>query len=248
MEGALAGAVGGVVGSVILPVALVAAVAALGIGAYKYLSEEKAALTPTIAEQILEMARKRKEEQETITVGPDDYDILDKDGNVIYEGGGGSKNNNNDDNNGEEKLTPANPEQGNGGSSSENVPDAVEGSKTGKIWIGNDKYVPELANAIEARFPGQIKAVERVIFDANGNRITDLDIELEKIIIQVKSGSAKGLTRQMINTANATGKTVISYTPDQLLSSAVLRDVRSKGFKTFVDMESLLKCNCSAPR
>ena len=120
LEGALAGAVGGVVGSVILPVALVAAVAALGIGAYKYLSEEKVALTPTIAEQILEMARKKKEEQETIKVGPEDYDVLDKDGNVIYKGGGGSQNNNDD---GEEKPAPVEPKPESRGSSSENVPE-----------------------------------------------------------------------------------------------------------------------------
>ncbi len=120
LEGALAGAVGGVVGSVILPVALVAAVAALGIGAYKYLSEEKVALTPTIAEQILEMARKKKEEQETIKVGPEDYDVLDKDGNVIYKGGGGSQNNNDD---GEEKPAPVEPKPESSGSSSENVPE-----------------------------------------------------------------------------------------------------------------------------
>ena len=116
----MAGAVGGVVGSVILPVALVAAVAALGIGAYKYLSEEKVALTPTIAEQILEMARKKKEEQETIKVGPEDYDLLDKDGNVIYKGGGGSQNNNDD---GEEKPAPVEPKPESSGSSSENVPE-----------------------------------------------------------------------------------------------------------------------------
>lgn len=55
LGGALAGTVGRAFSSVILPVVLVAEVAVLGIGAYKYLSEEKAALTPTIAEQILEM-------------------------------------------------------------------------------------------------------------------------------------------------------------------------------------------------
>lgn len=54
----------------------------LGIEGYKYLTAEKVGMIPSIAEQILEMVK----EQETITVGPDDYDVLDKDGNVIYEG------------------------------------------------------------------------------------------------------------------------------------------------------------------
>lgn len=86
LGGALAGTVGRAFSSVILPVVLVAAVAALGIGAYKYLSEEKATLTPTIAEQILEMARKKKEEQETIkTEVGDGTDVVnpEQDGEII---------------------------------------------------------------------------------------------------------------------------------------------------------------------
>ena len=68
-----------------------------------------------------------------------------------------------------------------------------------------------------------------------------LDIELDDIIIQVKSGSAKGLTTQMLNTFNATGKVVISYTPDIKQSSSVLKGVRAKGFNTFTTMDELLK-------
>lgn len=51
-------------------------VTVLGVEGYKHLTAEKVAVTPTIAEQILEMARKKKEEQETIKVGPEDYDVL----------------------------------------------------------------------------------------------------------------------------------------------------------------------------
>jgi len=64
---------------------------------------------------------------------------------------------------------------------------------------------------------------------------------LDDLIIQVKSGSAKGLATQMINTANATGKTVISYTPDINQLAAVLRGVRKAGFETFTTTEELLK-------
>ena len=60
-------------------------------------------------------------------------------------------------------------------------------------------------------------------------------------MIQVKSGSAKGLTSQMIRTAEATGKTVISYTPDISQSSAVLRGVRENGFETFTTLEEVLE-------
>ena len=64
---------------------------------------------------------------------------------------------------------------------------------------------------------------------------------MDDIVIQVKSGSAKGLTAQMLRTAKAMGKTVISYTPDIAQSAAVLRNVRQNGFQTFTDMEELLK-------
>ncbi len=131
---ALAGAVGSAISPAVLVVLAVAGGIVLGVEGYKYLTAEKVGAIPSIAEQILEMAKKKKEEQETITVGPDDYDVLDKDGNVIYEGGGGSSNKgNNDDNNGEENLAPANPKQENpkpenpsaenSGSGSENVPE-----------------------------------------------------------------------------------------------------------------------------
>ena len=97
-----------------------------------------------------------------------------------------------------------------------------------------------MANAIEERFPGKVKAVERLLYGEDGNLITDLDIEMDDIIIQVKSGSAKKLTKQMINTANATGKTVISYTPDINQTAAVLKGVRANGFNTFTTMDELL--------
>ena len=82
---------------------------------------------------------------------------------------------------------------------------------------------------------------KKIIKGSDGKIITDLDIDLDDIVIQVKSGSAKGLTAQMLRTAKATGKTVISYTPDIAQSAAVLRNVRQNGFQTFTDMEELLK-------
>ena len=116
----------------------------------------------------------------------------------------------------------------------------IKGGK-GTVWIGKDKYVPELANAIEQMFPGRVKGVEKIIKSLDGRIITDLDIELDDIVIQVKSGSAKGLTSQMIRTAEATGKKVISYTPDISQASAVLRNVRQNGYKTFTSMDDILE-------
>ena len=50
----------------------------------------------------------------------------------------------------------------------ENITESARQNKT--VWTGKDKYVPELANEIEGKFPGRVKAVERIIYDANGNR------------------------------------------------------------------------------
>ena len=108
------------------------------------------------------------------------------------------------------------------------------------VWTGHDKYVPELANAIESKYPGRVVAVEKIIKDADGRTLTDFDIELDTIIIQVKSGSAKGLTSQMIRTAEISGKTVISFTPDIYYNSAVLQSVRRNGFETFIDVKEII--------
>ncbi len=139
LGGALAGAVEGVVSSAILPVVLVVAVAVLGVGIYKYLTEEKVALTPTIAEQILEMARKRKEEQETISDSSGGYDTINPDKSEINTGGEGSGNNN--DNNEEESEPkdpkPEEPKPENNSAGSENVPESsgsIESEIEDSLW------------------------------------------------------------------------------------------------------------------
>ena len=109
------------------------------------------------------------------------------------------------------------------------------------VWDGKDPYVPELANAIENKFPGRVQAVEKIVYLPDGVAYTDLDIELDYVVIQVKSGKANGLTRQMVKTAIYTGKTVISYTPDINQSSAVLKGVRQYGFHTFTTINDILK-------
>jgi hypothetical protein len=110
----------------------------------------------------------------------------------------------------------------------------------GKTFTSPDKYVGETANAIEAKYPGKVVDVNRIVKDSTGRIITDYDIELDGYVIQVKSGTAKGLTTQMQNTAASTGKTVIAYTPDLNSSSAVVKGVRNAGFNVFTNLEDLL--------
>ena len=56
-----------------------------------------------------------------------------------------------------------------------------------------------MATQIEQEFPGSVNGVNRIVHRPDGSILTDLDIELENIVIQVKSGGGKGLTRQLTN-------------------------------------------------
>ena len=126
---------------------------------------------------------------------------------------------------------------GNGGTGNGGTGNGGAGSRT---FTSTDKYVGETANAIEARSPGNVVGVNRVVTDSTGRIITDYDIELNNYVIQVKSGTAKGLTTQMQNTAASTGKTVIGYTPDLNSSSAVVKGVQNAGFNIFTNLDDLL--------
>ena len=110
----------------------------------------------------------------------------------------------------------------------------------GRTFSSPDKYDGETANAIEAKYPGKDVDVNKIVKDSTGRIITDYDIELDNYIIQVKSGTAKGLTTQIQNTAASTGKTVIGYTPDLNPSSAVVKGVQNAGYNVFTSLEDLL--------
>jgi len=114
----------------------------------------------------------------------------------------------------------------------------VEGA--GRTFTSADKYVGETANAIEAKYPGKVVDVNKIVKDSIGRILTDYDIELDNFIIQVKSGTAKGLTSQIQNTAASTGKTVIGYTPDLNPSSAVVKGVQKAGYNVFTTLKDLL--------
>lgn len=86
LGGALAGAVGGAIPPVVLVGVAVVGTTVLGLETYKHLTAEKGAVTPTIAEKILEAAREK--EEEPIKVSPDDSDLYDGNGNLKQEGGG----------------------------------------------------------------------------------------------------------------------------------------------------------------
>jgi len=112
--------------------------------------------------------------------------------------------------------------------------------ESNRIFESPDPYVGNTANAIESKFPGRVEAVNKIVKDGTGRTITDYDIELDNVIIQIKSGSARGLTTQIKNTAQSTNKEVIGYTPDLNPSSAVVKGVKNEGYKCFTTLQDLL--------
>ncbi|MDR2940652.1 MAG: hypothetical protein LBV08_10095 [Clostridiales bacterium] len=109
-----------------------------------------------------------------------------------------------------------------------------------RTFTSSDKYVGETANAIESKFPGRVVGVNQITLRQNGSILTDFDIELDSIVIQVKSGTGKGLTSQMQRTATGTTKTVIGYTPDLTPSSALVKGAKNAGFDVFTTLKDLL--------
>ncbi len=55
-----------------------------------------------------------------------------------------------------------------------------------------------MATQIEQSIPGRVTSVNKVIYRLDGSILTDLDIELDNIVIQVKTGDGKGLTKQLV--------------------------------------------------
>lgn len=55
-----------------------------------------------------------------------------------------------------------------------------------------------MATQIEQRLPRRVTSVNKVIYRPDRSSLTDLNIELDNIVIQVKAGGGKGLTLLMI--------------------------------------------------
>jgi hypothetical protein len=114
-------------------------------------------------------------------------------------------------------------------------------SITARTWSASGKYVAETANAIEASFPGRVQAVEQLVYRLDGSILTDFDIVLDNVVIQVKSGTGKTLTSQLIESATGTTKTVIGYTPNLNPSSALVKGCKAAGFEVFTSLDELLQ-------
>jgi hypothetical protein len=78
------------------------------------------------------------------------------------------------------------------------------------------------------------------VYRSDGSPLTDCDIEMNNIIIQVKSGTGSGMTRQLLNSSTASDKIVIGYDPDLNSSSALVKDAKSLGYDVFTNLNDLI--------
>jgi hypothetical protein len=92
-----------------------------------------------------------------------------------------------------------------------------------RVFSSTDRYVAELANDIEAAYPGHVVGVNMDYLDDAGRQITEVDILLRNAAIQVKSGGGTGATRQVMATIGVTELPTIAYGPD--LGIHVMRSI-----------------------
>jgi len=104
---------------------------------------------------------------------------------------------------------------------------ATNNMKLGRQFSSQDPLVGVLANEIESRYPGHVVAVNKEVTTPDGNVVTELDIETQNSVIQVKSGGGKGLAKQIQRTQTITDKPVIGYGPN--LKPSVLRQIQREG-------------------
>jgi hypothetical protein len=88
-------------------------------------------------------------------------------------------------------------------------------SASPKRFTSPDPSVADVANAIDAEYPGEVIDTNVPAYNPDtGQMVTDFDIETQDAVIQVKTGSASGLGSQILRTEAVTGKVVIGYAPD----------------------------------
>ncbi|MFP2959101.1 polymorphic toxin-type HINT domain-containing protein [Myxococcus sp. 1LA] len=105
-------------------------------------------------------------------------------------------------------------------------------------FTSDDPYVAELANTIEALYPGHVESVNQTVYRADGTIGTDFDINLKNAVVQVKS-KGKGLASQLQRTEALTDKFVVGYGPK--LKPSVVKEVQKRGGYVTTDLDTLLE-------
>jgi hypothetical protein len=127
------------------------------------------------------------------------------------------------------------------------VGEAVEAAEIGggtvvssvpRTFTSTDPLVADLANEIEAAYPGHVISVNTPLQSALGS--TDADILLQNSVIQVKSGgSAQGLLLQLQKSEAATGLPSIGFGPN--LPAGSLQALTGQGGLVTKDRKFLLQ-------
>jgi len=114
-------------------------------------------------------------------------------------------------------------------------------------WTSKDPLVGDVANSIEAAYPGHVKGVNvKVLRPGTIDEITDIDILTNNAAIQVKSGPGKKLENQVIvkspEALEVLGQgdlPVIGYGPD--LSGSVIKGIQNLGGLVTRSLKDLLE-------
>ncbi|MDO5560512.1 MAG: DUF1906 domain-containing protein [Oscillospiraceae bacterium] len=122
---------------------------------------------------------------------------------------------------------------------SDEIGGVVEGVSNRKVFTSNDPLVGDLATNIEANLSGRVVGVNKIIIGDDGLIKTDLDIELDNAVLQVKKGGGKGMVSQLERTAKITNKTVIGYGPD--IKGSIVKGANAKGFNVFRSESELIE-------
>ena len=112
------------------------------------------------------------------------------------------------------------------------IPTSAAANVAVRTFTSDDPLVAELANDIEAAYPGHVVSVNEPLFNAVGEQVTDADILLRNGVIQVKSGqTAQNILRQLQVSEQTTGLPALGYAPN--FSNTLLRNLsRMGGFVT----------------
>jgi hypothetical protein len=97
------------------------------------------------------------------------------------------------------------------------------------------------ARAMEERMPGRLLYVDRQVINRDSpvlNALTDIDLETDRLVIQVKSGRSDGLSTQMKKSRLVTGKMVVALAPE--MNDSTLTRYHREGLLVFRSVDSLL--------
>jgi hypothetical protein len=100
-----------------------------------------------------------------------------------------------------------------------------------KVFFSGDKHVGKTASMLENIFPGRVQAVNIHMPAAVASRTRELDIVMDQFVIQVKSGTGKGLVgqiRKTMETLYDTSRRVIGYAPDNFSRHALMEAVEAE--------------------